>query len=951
MAARALTALLLMPLIVNALEQLDDSSMSDVVAQEGVRLTSEYEMYVQSISLIDTDDGGSTTLSDITQGTRPNRQQIIDFKIVSELELHDSMYGVGEFEAANSCTDGDTDCGERLGLAFLNRDLPYDMEIGAIEINGKTVGSMGVTDFEVNAFQHHTDFIANMSLDQQSLNITAFAGGADGRGMNLSVYVPKTAQLKQYFEIDGVQLSSTVGFIDVDPDSASLTEYSSERDTNGDGVITIEDYSGGLDLKGITIDGHEDGILIGLPTMENGLIAVTDLKIGNDDIGYEFINDIIFKDIHLTGGSLLVKPDLNVGGSSVNMDMTINANTGFTYVYRDDKDQINANVHLAEDLVITGASINTDKVSGLELGLGSIKGKVVIDEVSLAPNFYSSAQRMAQAPLGEITLNLNIANTSYLHVRGNQSMKIINIEKTVLCLLCSASAFSMQSIDDAELSNIDGRAGITIETQLHDTTTIDSVTYTDGDGDGEGHTDSASISLSDISIGASSATTKIDVFADGVLNIEISDIVQGDLWIRKIAMGDEEASIGAMGITNFNYDAAGSYNVQLAIVDPMGNGANQAALIFDFDLANSSFDTTFIEEAEFAVGGDRELINGNTISYRTQFGDFKALATTVYIDDALSPDDRAWIRMDLGSITGSARLENIAFGSITEGVMGTSEVFGSVGFGNINIEDTSFLAISGHDPSVSNSEGINFKIAAKANIENFYFETEGNRANFGNIDIDTDGRGIDGSSNVPFDISLDLVSEGNYKGISLLIDNVNDVDITIRDLYLSQYDEVSEVVSNEAVFGSIGIENINFNGGSSQFDIIGGIAGVGEEGVLTRFSLPDGTTLDFTVNDYEDAAGNSVSNAANAVKGGELRASVEINDFSTESVIDVVTLGNDINGNDQGTGLKMTFKSMEGAFDLRNFSAGNGATYQGSYGRVQVDGMNLKRGYLIVDAL
>jgi len=419
MAARALTTLLMMPLMVNALEQLDDTSMSDVVAQEGVRLISEYELELQSISLIDTDGGGSTTLSNITQGTRHNRQQIIDFKIASELELYDNMYGAGEYETENSCTAGAIGCGERLGLAFFNRELPYDMEVGSIEINNKKVGSIGITDFEVNAFKHQTDFISNLSLDQQSLNVTAFAGGADGRGINFSIYVPKTAQLNQYFEMDDVYLSSTVRFVDVDPESTSLTDYSPERDTNGDSFITIEDYAGGLDLKNITIDGHDDGILIGLPTLENGLVAITDFKIGNEDIGYEYINDILFKDIHLTGGSLLLKPDVDVDGSSINMDMTINSGTRFTYVYRDDKDQINAKVQLPKDLVIAGASINTSKEKGLELGLGSVKGQVVINEISLAPNFYSDAQRAAQAPLGELTLNVNIANTSYLHVRGN----------------------------------------------------------------------------------------------------------------------------------------------------------------------------------------------------------------------------------------------------------------------------------------------------------------------------------------------------------------------------------------------------------------------------------------------------------------------------------------------------------------------------------------------------
>ena len=153
--------------------------------------------------------------------------------------------------------------------------------------------------------------------------------------------------------------------------------------------------------------------------MEDGVIAITDFRIGNDDIGYDFINDIIFKDIDLMGGSVLLKPDEVAGHSSINMDITVNQGTGFTFVYRDDFDQINARISLAENLEIRGASINSSSENGLELGLGQIKGQVLIDNITLSPNSLTSAQRQVQAPLGELTMNLNIANTSYLHIRGN----------------------------------------------------------------------------------------------------------------------------------------------------------------------------------------------------------------------------------------------------------------------------------------------------------------------------------------------------------------------------------------------------------------------------------------------------------------------------------------------------------------------------------------------------
>jgi len=518
-------------------------------------------------------------------------------------------------------------------------------------------------------------------------------------------------------------------------------------------------------------------------------------------------------------------------------------------------------------------------------------------------------------------------------------MKIMNSKLVLLSSLISSSVFALQSIDDAELSNIEGRSGITIETQLHGTTTIGEAAYKHGN---------AGIYLSDISFGASSAKSKIDIFEDGTLNIEISEIFQGDLWVRDISIGGKDASIGAVGITNFNYDAAGTYNLRFASIDSKATGIDIAAIIFDFNMASSSFDFTFVDEAEFFLVGERELRNGFSLSYTTQFSDFRAEATTVYADNSISADGRDWVRMDLGSVKGAARLEDISFSRVEEGLVSSVSILGSAGFSGIDINDSSFVALTGNTDGLS--EAVDVKVAAKMNVENFYFETNGSRANFGNISIDTDGRGNNGDSNVPFDVTLRLLNQGYRKGMSLAISNVNSMDLTIRDLYLSHYNKATELVSDEAVFGTIGLENINFNGGSAELWVIGR-AGLGNQGIETGFSLPDGTTLDFTINDFEDASGDSVNNPNDAIKGGELRATLEINDFSAESSIDVVALGVDGNGMDQGTGVQIIFKSMEGAFDLRNFSAGNGETYKGSYGRIQVDGMNLKRGYLIVDAL
>jgi len=329
--------------------------------------------------------------------------------------LYDERNGAGAYDTANGAG-----ADSRQVLAFFNRDLPYDVTVGAIEINDRSVAAFGVTNFEVNAFSHVPSFTDGLHADDLSMNVYAYAGtGANDRGITFDIEVPKTAQYEQYIEINGVKFASTIRHVDVDPNDSSLGSYDAQKDTNGDGKHTIDDYEGGWTAVGLTLDGHEEGMLIGLPTVENGLIALTDFRIGNDEVGYDYLNDIVLKNINLTGGSLLLKPDAVAGQSSINIDAQINQGTGLTYIYRDPKDQIRADVSLTENLTISDMSINTDDVEGYVIGLGNVRGQVFVDQVTMAPNFLTDAERAKVAPLGELTVNLNIANTSYLHITGN----------------------------------------------------------------------------------------------------------------------------------------------------------------------------------------------------------------------------------------------------------------------------------------------------------------------------------------------------------------------------------------------------------------------------------------------------------------------------------------------------------------------------------------------------
>ena len=194
-------------------------------------------------------------------------------------------------------------------------------------------------------------------------------------------------------------------------------------------------------------------------------------------------------------------------------------------------------------------------------------------------------------------------------------------------------------------------------------------------------------------------TMDMDVTDDGTLNINISDITQGDIWIRDLAIGAKDSGFGAFGITNFNYDELGSYNVQFKGVDV--EGVNKAAIVLNFNMRNSSFDATYIEEAEFDSTG--KALSGNTVSFTTQFDQFLAAGTSIYADDSVSDDSSEWIRVDLGSISGSAEFQNISFGTVdaagstpTSVAITGAQSIGTAGFSNVSIENSSFIAISAH---------------------------------------------------------------------------------------------------------------------------------------------------------------------------------------------------------------------------------------------------------------
>ena len=383
MAARALTTLLMMPLMASALERLDDTSMSDVVAQEGVILRSEYEIQIDSVQYFDEDDYGSITMSDVNVATRD--QLVVDLDVVT-----------GDI---GSDRDG------RSGVRFSNKALPIDISIDAIKVNGKALGGVGMRNLDTGGVDPLVVDVWAGGYDLNNNNQT------DESGFTVDVTVPKETSYDLYYTDDGSELSMTIDH---------CSSYS--------GSTCV---AGGIKFSGITFDVTNNGLRVGLPEVAGGQINIRNFKL-NESV----INDITLKNFTIpTGGYINLGAPNVVGKSAINFDAYFAAGTGFDFIYFDtDEQQFNATVSfnaLASDagnaatnyFYIKNGSINVESGSnkGIRVALDNsfanksgLRGSMSIDDIMFKSN------NAASAPvLGSLKVNLEVLPGSYLEVMGH----------------------------------------------------------------------------------------------------------------------------------------------------------------------------------------------------------------------------------------------------------------------------------------------------------------------------------------------------------------------------------------------------------------------------------------------------------------------------------------------------------------------------------------------------
>ena len=362
---------------VAALEALNEQALAEVTGQaQGLRYTSEFDASVDTISYIDDDglDGGplgELTLSPVRIYTQTNRPVQVD------LEVRD--------------VDGEK------ALVFTNRDLPIEVQIESISINGESLGGYGQGNFRIGP--------------GDALLTYLFAGGNEGNGLTLDVDIPASMSYETWIEDEGTRLTTTVDFSD---------PYNSA--------------SGGLFLDNISFDLVSDGLRMGLPSTTGGNINFYNVRVGDD-----VLNSLAFRNIALQpGGYLLIKNASQADQYGLEFDAAVTAGSSLDFVYiagevsgdylTSDIYELSASVTALSDIEVNGLRMNVDGERGLVFDFdrqdasSGASANVLIENITMLRSNrvadISNAQRQSLS-IGTMDMQLNISNNSYLQVQGH----------------------------------------------------------------------------------------------------------------------------------------------------------------------------------------------------------------------------------------------------------------------------------------------------------------------------------------------------------------------------------------------------------------------------------------------------------------------------------------------------------------------------------------------------
>lgn len=371
-----------------ALQVLDDQSLSDVTGQaQGLRITEQQEMAIDSLSYID-DDGlgpngtvGTITLSNVRQYTPNNRPTVRDF------EIKDLGKGKGQ------------------GLIMTSRELAIYREVGDIAINGKSLGSFGQDNYHF--------------ADGDVVETGIYAGGyGGGNGISVDVDVPSSLSYDNWHETNGVRQFVTTNYDD-----------------------PYNKGNGGIFYQDITIDIVDDGVRVGLPTIEGGFINQYNECVGTaascrSEGKNNVTHSTAYRNINLLPDSyVLIKNAKGEGEIGLEFDAVVKQGSNLDYVYiygevgsnypSSSVFEMSGHVELLSDLTVDGLRMNVDGERGLVFDFDNTQNpgaKVVSGNIGLSNITLMRSDKVATTTnpvsLGTLDVQLNLTNNSYVQIEG-----------------------------------------------------------------------------------------------------------------------------------------------------------------------------------------------------------------------------------------------------------------------------------------------------------------------------------------------------------------------------------------------------------------------------------------------------------------------------------------------------------------------------------------------------
>ncbi|MDK2777692.1 MAG: hypothetical protein KYX62_08525 [Pseudomonadota bacterium] len=285
------------------------------------------------------------------------------------------------------------DIGGEKALVFTNRDLPFELQVGSLAINGYALGGFGQGNFQISS--------------GDALITYLYAGGYDGNGLTLDLDIPASMSYDTYFDDEGTRFTTTVDF--GDPYDAA---------------------GGGLLLEDISFDLVAAGLRIGLPVTSGGNINFYNARVGDNVLNSMALRNIVLQ----PGGYVLVKNARGADEYGLEIDSVITSGSGFDYVYiagevgshypSADVYELSASVSMLTDTEVRGLRLNVDGERGLVMDFdhtdssAGAAANLLVENITL-----QRSDRVGQNPdpvsIGTMDMQINISNNSYLQVEGH----------------------------------------------------------------------------------------------------------------------------------------------------------------------------------------------------------------------------------------------------------------------------------------------------------------------------------------------------------------------------------------------------------------------------------------------------------------------------------------------------------------------------------------------------